>query len=77
MTTPHEACAEVIRVETRVDEHDRRFEQISHDMETVTKALWGAVEVLRARPQVHPTVTAIIAVLTCMVGVLATFAIRG
>jgi len=67
----------VARVETRVDEHDRRLDQVSGDIEKATEALWAAVDALRLRPSIHPAVATIIGTLTAAVGVLATFAVRG
>lgn len=68
---------EVARIGARVDDHDRRFADVHRDLGEATKAIWGAVEALRARPQVHPIATTIIAVLTSAVGALAGFIIRG
>ncbi len=77
MTALDDLPVTVARHGARIDEHDRRFTDVHRDLGEATKAIWGAVEALRARPQVHPVATTIIAVLTAAIGALAGFIIRG
>ena len=77
MAPNEDGCRGLAVVERAVGEHDRRFDEVRSDLHDATEALWAAVNALRARSQVHPAVAAVLATLTCMVGVLATFAVRG
>lgn len=69
--------AQMAAMEVRQEEHDRRLDRIEVALEKAVTALWEAVEALRARPQVHPIATSIIATLTTIIGVLATLVALG